>query len=269
MRKRKDGIPPALNGPGADRQFVEALGRGLEVLRAFRRGDAELSNQDFAARTGLPKATVSRLTYTLSKLGYLAYNYKTGYYRLAAPVMSLGYTDLADLGVRRLAKPMMQALADHAGAPVALGARDRLSMIYLECCKSASAITLSIEVGAHIKLASSSLGRAYIAGLPLAERQELLSALAEHEAENWSQVEDGILEAIETYEAVGYCLSIGNWKSDVNSVGVPFCPSDGSPVLAFNCGGPSFLLDRERLTQDVAPRLVELVRSLLSNQPAL
>ncbi|MDQ0138065.1 DNA-binding IclR family transcriptional regulator [Neorhizobium galegae] len=266
MRKRTpEGISDA--NTGKDRQFVEALAKGLQLLRAFRQGDLELSNQDFVSRVGLPKATASRLTYTLSKLGYLSYNSRTGGYRLDAPAMSLGYTYLAGVGIRRLAKPSMQALADHAGAPVALGAKDHLSMVYLECCRSANAITLAIEVGAHIKLASSSLGRAYIAGLPPVERNLLLDQLADHEGPDWPALSDGIAEAMESYEKFGYCLSVGNWKSDVNSVGVPYRPKDGSPVLAFNCGGPSFLLDRDRLTDDIGPRLVAMVRDLENNIP--
>jgi len=42
------------------------------VLRAFQPNDGLLGNQEIAARTNLPKPTVSRLTYTLTKLGYLA-----------------------------------------------------------------------------------------------------------------------------------------------------------------------------------------------------
>ena len=58
--------------PGKDRKFVEALSRGLDVLRAFSQGSVILGNQDIARITGLPKPTVSRMTYTLTKLGYLA-----------------------------------------------------------------------------------------------------------------------------------------------------------------------------------------------------
>src|SRR5438309_3969472 len=54
-----------------DRSFVVALSRGLDVLRAFHPNDGLLGNQEIAARTNLPKPTVSRLTYTLTKLGYL------------------------------------------------------------------------------------------------------------------------------------------------------------------------------------------------------
>ena len=48
-----------------DRNFVTALARGLDVLRCFRENETALTNTDFSERTGLPKATVSRLTHTL------------------------------------------------------------------------------------------------------------------------------------------------------------------------------------------------------------
>ena len=57
-----------------DRDFVVALARGLELLRAFRCEGEALGNRDLAERAALSKSTVSRLTYTLHKLGYLSYN---------------------------------------------------------------------------------------------------------------------------------------------------------------------------------------------------
>ena len=57
---------------GKDRNFVTALARGLEVLRCFRPNEIELTNAEFAERTGLAKATISRLTHTLCELDYLS-----------------------------------------------------------------------------------------------------------------------------------------------------------------------------------------------------
>jgi len=53
-----------------DRQFATTLARGLEVLRCFTPLEPLLGNKEISVRTGLPKPTVSRLTYTLTKLGY-------------------------------------------------------------------------------------------------------------------------------------------------------------------------------------------------------
>lgn len=80
-------------GTPKDRKFVEALARGLDVLRAFTHGSVVMGNQDIARITGLPKPTVSRMTYTLTKLGYLSYSQQLEKYQL-------------DSGVLRSATPM-------------------------------------------------------------------------------------------------------------------------------------------------------------------
>ena len=123
-----------------DRHFVTALARGLDVLGAFRSRDRTLGNQELARRCGLPKSTISRLTYTLTKQGYLEHaqdgNGNPGY-RLGSAVLALGSAMLARMDMRQLARPMMQELADRSQAMVSLGIRDRLSMIYVENCRSA------------------------------------------------------------------------------------------------------------------------------------
>ena len=95
-----------------DRQMVRALARGLEVLRCFKPGDRFLGNHEIAVRTGLPKPTISRLTHTLTNLGYLHYSEKFGKYYLGSAVLSLGYSMLANMDIRQIARPAMHDLAE-------------------------------------------------------------------------------------------------------------------------------------------------------------
>ncbi|UEM01332.1 IclR family transcriptional regulator [Skermanella rosea] len=245
-----------------DRQFVVALARGLEVLRAFTQKDSVLGNQNIAAITGLPKPTVSRLTHTLTRLGYLSYSERLGKYQLGTAVLSLGYAALANVGVRQIARPFMQELADYAGASVSLGSRDRLSMVYVEHCRSDATVTLRLDLGSRIPVETTAMGRALLAALPDSERRYLMDRAARHDPANWPRVRDGIEQAVEDYRTRGFVISAGDWQSDVHAVGVPLIPPDGSPILAFNCGGPAFLFDRRRLTDDLGPRLVNLVRNV-------
>lgn len=97
---------------GKDRQFVNALARGLELLRCFCPGEQFLTNAELAKRTGIPKPTISRLTYTLTKLGYLAHDESLGQYQLGAGVLALGYRMLSSMDFRKLARPLMQELAE-------------------------------------------------------------------------------------------------------------------------------------------------------------
>lgn len=250
-----------------DRDFVVALARGLEILRAFQREGEALGNKDLSERTGLSKSTVSRLTYTLQKLDYLSYNPETARYLLAPPVLALGYSCLAGMSLRQLARPYMQELADYTGMPVAMASRDRLSMVYIERCKGTNALTLAIEVGAHIKLGTTAVGRACIAAHPPEERDRIIAEIRAHEGDNWDTVQPGIDKAIKDYDRLGYCTSLTEWKHDVNAVAVPFVPRDGSPVVAFNCGGPAQTLTREWIEADVAPRLVALVARVAEAAP--
>ena len=259
-RAREEGGPSG--EPKRDRQFVEALARGLEVLRAFAPNHALLGNQEIARATGLPKPTVSRLTYTLTKLGYLTYSDRLGKYQLGAPALSLGYAVLSNMGIRQLARPHMQELADYSGASVALGNRDRLNLIYVEYCRSNAAVTLRLDLGSKVPIATTSMGRALLAALPASERAHLMDFIAKREPDRWPQIRAGIERGLDDYATRGFTMSIGEWKSDVNAVGVPLIPADGSPIVAFNCGAPSFQLSRERLETDIGPRLVNLVRGI-------
>lgn len=245
-----------------DRQFVTALARGLELLRAFTPQEPLLGNQELAARTGLPKPTISRLTHTLTRLGYLTYSERLGKYQLGTGVLSLGYAALSNMRARQVARPLMQELADHAQAAVSLGSRDRLSMVYVEHCRSSSALTLRLDLGSRIPIATTAMGRALLAALPEEERRFLMDHLARKDPERWPRIRDGIDEAIDEYQTRGFTLSSGDFDPDINAVGVPFIPPDGSNIMAFNCGGPSFLLTRKRLVSDLGPRLVDLVRNV-------
>lgn len=246
-----------------DRQFVTALARGLAILRCYTRRDRSLGNAEIAARTRLPRPTVSRLTHTLTRLGYLDYLPAEQRYALSAGVLAIGHAYLATMDVREVARPHMQALADHARATVSLGAADpsdETHMIYLEICQGAGQMFhMRMEVGAHVPHGTTAMGRAYLAALSPETRAVHLERYRKvTPRENWESLRAGIEKAARDYEKYGFCLSLGDWNRDVWAVGVPMLSGDGGRVLAFNCSGPIFDMTRQRLTHDIGPRLMQL-----------
>jgi DNA-binding IclR family transcriptional regulator len=257
---------PHVSKPGPktkeDRHFVTALARGLDVLSCFRSGDKALGNQEIAQRCRLPKSTVSRLTSTLTKLGYLIQVEESGKYRLGTATLSLGSAMLARLDVRQIARPMMQELADASRSMVSLGTRDRLSMIYVENCRSSAALTLSLDVGSRIPVATSAIGRAWLAVISERERQDFMERIQEIDEVAWPEIRDGVDRAVNDYSTLGVTCSFGEWQKDVNGIARAFQPGGGLPPMAINCGGPSFNLSREYLLNEVRPRLIDMVRRL-------
>lgn len=255
---------PLDDGLEKDRKFVTALARGLDVLSCFHAGDRFLGNSQIAERTGLPKATISRLTYTLTELGYLKYSSTLNKYQLSMAIISLGYSMLASMDIRRIARPLMQALAEHAQCAVNLGVRDRLHMIYIDTYRTAATYAVQLDVGSQISLATTSMGRAYLAVQPEAERLELLEEIRRSDEGNWPAIATGIEQARRDYETKGYCLSLGDWRQEVHAIAVPLIPEDGSEIMVFSCSGAAFQLRRQILEEDIGPRLLNLVGNVKS-----
>src|SRR4051794_21113373 len=99
-----------------------SLERGLEILRAFRPGTDRLGNGELAERTGLSRATVSRLTQTLAQAGMLHRIPGRRGYRLAPSVLSLAHAMRSGSSVLQVAAPLMRALAEGCRVNVGLAA---------------------------------------------------------------------------------------------------------------------------------------------------
>jgi DNA-binding IclR family transcriptional regulator len=247
-----------------DRGVVTALARGLEILSCFRFGESTLSNTELAQRCGLPKSTVSRLAHTLTKLGYLINVPATGRYRLGTSCLALGSAMLTRFDVRTIARPMMQELATATGLSVSLCVPHQLSMIYLDHCRSVQTLSLTLAVGSRIPVATSAVGRAWIASLPAAERAACMRQIEAADPASWRAVREGIEKALQEYEQVGIASSFGDWKKEVVGIARAFSPGNGLPNMAVSLGGAADNAAPDLLMKDGAPRLIELVSNLES-----
>jgi DNA-binding IclR family transcriptional regulator len=145
---------------------------------------------------------------------------------------------------------------------VSLGSRDRLSMIYVGNARSSAALTLSLDVGSRIPIATTAMGRAYLALIPEREREDIMERVRELDEVAWPAIRAGIERSLQEYRETGCVSSFGEWQSDVNAIAVPLRPGGGLPPMAINCGGAAFSLSKEFLLGEVRPRLIELVRQL-------
>ena len=252
-----------------DPRFNTALARGLQILRSFHQGEAFLGNSELSERAGIPKATVSRLTFTLEQLGYLNYIDRLGKYELSPGVLSLGYAVLSTLEAHVLARPFMVELANECGGTVGLGIADGLNMTYVECARGQAGLTRNIFVGMRIPVAMTTLGWAHLAGLNAKDRAAMLAKIRRAYPTRWDRIKTRIQSAIAEIETRGFCLSIGEYAPIANAVGVSFVPAGQAKVLAFNCTGPSFLLTSESLENVWGPRLANLAERLQGSAPVV
>ena len=260
MRKRnKPIVAPSEEEPG---QHASALVRGLQILRAFTPGDVSLGNQELIERTGLPKATISRLTYTLVGLGYLIYDPLLGRYRIGPATVSLGYSGLSSNAVVYMAKPLMQTLAFETGVAVAMGMRDGLEMVYVANCRPETPVTLRLNVGSRLPIWQTSMGLAYLAAMEASLRERVVRRLVETNPDTKDKILRAIDSGLESYAKHGFVASFGDWYSYINAVGMPFRPTDGSQLVAITCGGIKDLAPVEACISSFVPKLKLLLDEL-------
>lgn len=266
MRKKEpdDAIPPEepiYAETVSDKQFATTLARGLEVLRCFTPHTPILGNKDLAQATGLPKATISRFTYTLCRLGYLRPTPGQTKYQLGSAVLSLSFPLLATMYIRQLARQFMFELANEIGGSVAMGIRDRLNIVYVETSRSQSLSAPPFtEIGYAHPILATSIGRAYLAACPPGTREAMLNEARVKEPAQWARYRARVQASLKDYARQGFCTSTDFFRPGIYGVAVALRrPVDGE-VIAFNCAVYGDRYSTEQLTTVIGPKLVAMAR---------
>lgn len=248
-----------------DRQFAMTLARGLMVLRAFTATAPLLGNRELSERTGLPKPTISRLTYTLALLGYLDRDKATQKYRLGPGILSFAYPYLAGMPLRHLARPLMERLAERSGCNVNLGVRDRADVVYVDAVRAdgmAAGPQDRVDVGGVSPLLASASGRALILASAAEEQVAILNFMRVRDRTTFERYQDVFEQDRKRFRQDGFCLSAGDWKPGLHAVAVPLRVPDGSPPMAMNCALHAAPERPSTWWRDVVPLLMETAREL-------
>ncbi|CAN5657631.1 IclR family transcriptional regulator [soil metagenome] len=261
-----DGIggAPGLAEGENDRRFATTLARGLSVLRAFRACDDGLGNAEIAERTGLPKSTVSRLTFTLQSLGYLSHARRHDRYRPGPALLAFGNIASASISFVDLSAPLMQRLADETGTLALLAVRDERKVMLVKAWRPRGVASLWLEVGHRLPYHGSSSGHALLAAL---SEEGFARLVADVRGDRGLTPERAaaVRKAAQAQLAVaGFVITDPSeyFAANIHAVAVPFHSRDLSEPVVFPCGAMPADLSVERMRAEVGPKLREVVREL-------
>jgi len=298
MAARHDGT----TAPGRDRRFATTLARGLSVLRAFRADDDGLGNAELAARTGLPRSTVSRLTFTLRALGYLEQARGDERYRPGPVLLSLGNVAAGAIPFVDASAPLMQRVADATGTLAVLGVRDAEKLLLVRTWRPRGVASLWLEVGHRLPIVGSSSGQALLGALSDTAFARVLDVLSTSGAtldETTNAASDGTVsgaadeavdgvvaesaddlsdeargespdsrsvrrEARRQLRGAGFVVADPRhyFTPNIHAASVPFHASQLAEPVVFTCGAMPEGLSLERLHGEVGPALRAAVDEL-------
>ena len=239
-----------------DPNFVFALAKGLEILAAFSGGEL-LGNQQLVERTGFPKATVSRLTSTLTKLGYLRVDPASGR-------LGMGVSVQRQVGLHEIARPFMEALSQDTQLTVSFGTRDRLALVFLEVIRppDPTRLVVNTDAGSVLPLPLTAIGLAYLVAAPVKERAQILQELRPRHADEWDSIRAAIERAHDEYTSQGFVTAQRSLGRNISGVGVPLrLKAPHHALYAFHCAGPSSVLSPARI-EEVGAKLVATVTAI-------
>lgn len=237
---------------------VTALQRGIDVLNCFVPVNQPLSHTELSRLTGLPKATVTRLVATLLHAGLLRQDHRSDKYELGPRVPSFSSAYFSTFDVRAFARPLMERLALDTDLSVQLTVPADLDMLIIEVCRPPTSMLVTrLDIGGRIPMSTSAAGRAYLASVDPGTREALLRRMEVTHGEHWGPIRKQVDVAIREAQRLGYCRSMGEFYPDVHAIASALHTPRGD-IVALNCGGPSTLLSRQRIVNQVGPMLVDV-----------
>jgi IclR family transcriptional regulator, pca regulon regulatory protein len=161
-------------GRCAERDFVDALARGLAVIQAFTNQQHEMSISKISQKTGIARAAVRRYLYTLASLGYVVTRDGTRF-SLLPKVVTLGRAYLSATPLPTIAQQHLDVLAEEVGEACSLGVLDGVDIVYLARANSSSVMSPRFNVGERLPAYCTSIGHVLFAHLAPTALEERLT----------------------------------------------------------------------------------------------
>lgn len=239
-----------------DSAVTQTLQRGLEVLGAFRADRKALSNTEIVRRTGLSKATVSRLTTTLVQLGFLRRAAGGRGFELGSRGLGMGHAFVQSSPILGIAVPLMQCVADRLNVSVALAMPEDVHMVYLAYAPAKRIATLRLGIGSFLPMGLTAVGRAYLYSLAPAEREQKLHRLKLMNPRQAEAIERGARLAFEDLDSSRTCTCVGEFQRDAVGIATPISIGRNMAPMALSCGAVGLAPRLDAAKQRIVPELL-------------
>lgn len=241
--------------------FIEALARGLDVIRAFKPNRPLMTLSEVAASAKLARPTARRMLLTLEKLGYV--RTAQGGFTLTPRVLELGMAYIGSTNIWEIARPYIEQLVTRTGETSSLAQLDGSDIIYIIRVAVPKIITLAVNVGTCIPALQTSLGKVLLAALPPDELERVLAQPGRSGITPlWKpdkEERDRVLCEVRTQ---GWSLTDEHLARGVRSIAVPVHDGSNHVVAALNVTGYVAETSIETLIETYLPLLLQTATAI-------
>jgi len=222
------------------RYSIQVLAKAMDLLTALENEHDGLELAELARRLKLPKSSVFRMLVTLEEGDFVERRLDTERYRLGVKLFQLGSAVANNFDVRETAKPTMRHLLETFHETVNLGVLNGGEVIYLDIYESTRSIRMAAHLGQRDKVHSTSLGKAMLAHLSVAEVEAMIAqhGMPKFTARTITSLK-GLWAELERVRARGYSIDDMENELGVRCVGAHIWDHQGRVVAAISVSGPA------------------------------
>jgi len=247
--------------------FIEALARGLDVIRAFQPGQPVMTLASVAAAAGLARPTARRMLLTLQDLGYV--RAADGGFELTPRVLDLGMSYVLSRGLWEVARPHMEALVAQTHESSSIAQLDGSDIVYVARVAVPKIIALAVTIGTRFPAMQTSLGKVMLAGLPPAEAERVLAEPSRSGiAARWQPDDAERAAELRDVRARGWSLTDEQLALGIRSVAAPLRDGSGRVIAAMDVTVHAAETPVEVLTGQYLPLLLQTAGAISADWAA-
>lgn len=248
---------------------IGTLARGLHVVSCIAAAGTPLGLTELAQAARLDKTTTYRLATKLVELGYLEQD-ADGRFRLSLHILDLGFAYLASLDIRSRALPEMRRLREDVDGTISLCQLDGTDIVYVErFAPKRLQASLPVGVGARLPAYCTAMGKAWLAELPIPERDRLVRTIKFKRFTDYTVTDRAALvRELETAHARGFAVSDNEMVVGLRAAGAAIKDRDGVPVAALSVAISADRIGRAELEREIGPRVRAAALAIGSRTPA-
>jgi IclR family pca regulon transcriptional regulator len=247
--------------------FIEALARGLDVLRGFQPGRPHMTLSEVATAAGLARPTARRILITLEQLGYVESG--DAGFALTPRVLELGMAYIGSRNLWELAHPHLCRLVGQTRESCSIAQLDGSDIVYVARVAVPKLVALAVTIGTRFPAAQTSLGKVLLAALPPAELDEVLAMPSRSGLEPRRQRDRAELDAVlRDVRAKGWAVTDQDLAVGIRSVAAPIRNGDGQVVAAVNVNAHAMETSIDHLVDHHLPLLLRTASAISADWAA-
>lgn len=244
---RAGGRPDARTG-------TSALQNGIQVLKTFSREEPVLGVTEISRRVGLHKSTVSRILATLEEDALVERHPTSGRFRLGVGVIELAAPMLANLDVRRVARPFLEELTRATEETTGLLVWSGGAAVSVEQVASPKKVKHTIPLGTQFREHVSASVKVFLADAPPEQIQRRIDRGLPRYTDRSIVGPEEYTETLQRVRERGFAVNDGETSDEEVGIAAPIHDHGDRTVAAVLLSAPRYRTPPE-MVDELSPQV--------------